>query len=67
MKGNIFTIIGIWVITFGIGIFVWETKTDIAQGVLIALGVTSLLMLVEKSIDEYLSKHEYKEEYYIKW
>lgn len=67
MKGYIFTIVAVWIIALGIGVFVWETKTDIAQGLLITLGITGVLLAIESSIDEYLSKHEYKQEYYIKW
>ena len=67
MKENIFTIIGIWVITIGIGIFVWETKTDVAQGLFLAIAVTGAIIGAEKAIDEFLSKNEYKKEYYIKW
>lgn len=65
MKGSIFVIIAIWVITLGIGIVVWETKTDIIEGLLVAVIITALLSVVGNSIMKKIP--EPKKEYYIQW
>lgn len=68
MKGFIFTIVLIWVCTIAIGVVVWETKTDMAEGLLISLGTTALLTLAETQLVGIVSKIKVKkEEYYIKW
>lgn len=65
MKGSIFVIIAIWVITLGIGVVVWETKTDIIEGLSVAVIITALLSVVGNSIMKKIP--EPKKEYYIQW
>lgn len=65
MKGSIFVIIAIWIITLGIGVVVWETKTDIIEGLLVAVIITALLGVVGNSIMKKIP--EPKKEYYIQW
>lgn len=65
MKGNLFTIIGIWIITIGIGLVVWETKVDIIEGLSLGLIVTILLIGLENAVGKRIQ--EPKKEYYIQW
>ena len=65
MKGSIFVIIAIWVITLGIGVVVWETKTDIIEGLSVVVIITALLSVVGNSIMKKIP--EPKKEYYIQW
>ena len=67
MKGTLSLIILIWLIIISVGIFVWETKVDIAEGLAFAVGASAIIIFLANSLKPMIDKLEYKEEYYIKW